>query len=80
MDSRKLFYAIYFRNQGFFGGNALIRRWYLVYCVCMRSLTKTIGAVLCLPVMLNSCYFNTTGSLIDKAQYEARANAADLNV
>ena len=46
----------------------------------MRSLTKTIGAVLCLPVMLNSCYFNSTGSLIDKAQYEARANAADLNV
>jgi hypothetical protein len=46
----------------------------------MRSLTKTIGAVLCLPVMLNSCYFNSTGRLIDNAQYEARANAADLNV
>ena len=46
----------------------------------MRSLSKALWAVLCLPVILNSCYFNSTGSLIDKAQYEARANAADLNV
>lgn len=80
MDSRKLFYDISFCNQACFGGNSLIRRWYLVYCVYMRSLTKTIGAVLCLPVMLNSCYFNSTGRLIDNARYEARANAADLNV
>lgn len=37
-------------------------------------------AVLCLPMVLNSCYFNSTGRLLDRAQYEARANAADLNV
>ncbi len=28
--------------------------------------------------LLNSCYFNSTGRLLDKARYEARANTADL--
>lgn len=37
MDSRKLFYDISFCNQACFGGNSLIRRWYLVYCVYAES-------------------------------------------
>lgn len=32
-----------------------------------------------LPMLLGSCYFNSTASLYDKAGYEARANTADLN-
>lgn len=46
----------------------------------MRSLYCAIVAALCLPVLLNSCYFNSTARLYDKAEYEARANAADLNM
>ena len=46
----------------------------------MRSFARVMWAALCLPMVLNSCYFNSTGRLLDKAQYEARANAADLNV
>ena len=80
IDSLKPVYVISFCYQVAFVGNALIWRPYLLYCACMRSLSKALWAVLSLPVMLNSCYFNSTGSLIDKAQYEARANAADLNV
>lgn len=46
----------------------------------MRSFTRVICAVLCLSGTLSSCYFNSTGRLLDSTQYEARANAADLNV
>ena len=45
----------------------------------MRSLYRAIVAALCLPGLLNSCYFNSTARLYDSAEYEARANAADLN-
>ena len=41
---------------------------------------KLIAYLLC-PLLLcpmNSCYFNSTGRLIDRAQYEARATTADL--
>lgn len=45
----------------------------------MRSQYRAIVAALCLPGLLNSCYFNSTARLYDSAEYEARANAADLN-
>lgn len=45
----------------------------------MRCLYRAIVAALCLPGLLNSCYFNSTARLYDSAEYEARANAADLN-
>lgn len=32
-----------------------------------------------LPLLLASCYFNSTASIYDKAEYEARVNTADLN-
>ena len=74
------FYAFSFCYQAGFVGNALIFDACICYTACMRYFTKAIGAVLCLPMVLNSCYFNSTGRLLDKAQYEARANTADLNV
>ena len=73
-------YVISFCYQAEFVGNALIFDVCICYIVCMRSFTKVICAVLCLSGMLSSCYFNSTGRLLDNAQYEARANAADLNV
>lgn len=45
----------------------------------MGRLSRAIVAVLCLPGVLNSCYFNSTARLYDLAEYEARAEAADLN-
>ena len=33
---------------------------------------------LLLPAMLNGCYFNSTGRMLSRAEYEARANVADL--
>lgn len=32
-----------------------------------------------LPLLLVSCYFNSTARIYDKAEYEARVNTADLN-
>ena len=45
----------------------------------MRCFSKVMWGILCLPMVLNSCYFNSSGWLLDQAQYEARVNAADLN-
>lgn len=35
---------------------------------------------MCLPGLLSSCYFNSTGRIYAAASYDARANTADLNV
>ena len=47
--------------------------------VMMRNPFLRIGVSgLLLVALLNSCYFNSTGRLLDKARYEARVNTADL--
>lgn len=45
----------------------------------MKSIYRISVALMCLPGLLSSCYFNSTGRIYAAAQYEARANAADLN-
>lgn len=45
----------------------------------MKTFFRSIIGLLCLQGMLSSCYFNSTARIYDKASYEARANAADLN-
>ena len=45
----------------------------------MRTLFRFIISALCIPGLLNSCYFNSTAKIVDKASYEAQANTADLN-
>ncbi len=45
----------------------------------MNAFYRTSVALLCLSGMLSSCYFNSTGRIYAAAQYEARANTADLN-
>lgn len=39
---------------------------------------RSCVAGLLIAALMNSCYFNSTGRLLDKARYEARANTADL--
>lgn len=39
---------------------------------------RSCVAGLLMVALMNSCYFNSTGRLLDKARYEARANTADL--
>lgn len=39
---------------------------------------RSCVAGLLMAALMNSCYFNSTGRLLDKARYEARANTADL--
>lgn len=45
----------------------------------MRCLYSGIVAGLCVLGLLNSCYFNSTARLYDRAEFSARANAHDLN-
>lgn len=45
----------------------------------MKYIYRFSVALMCLPGLLSSCYFNSTGRIYAAAQYEARANAADLN-
>lgn len=45
----------------------------------MKSVYRYFVVLMSLPVLLSSCYFNSTGRIYAAAQYEARANAADLN-
>ncbi|MBR5875338.1 MAG: hypothetical protein IKZ10_00730 [Akkermansia sp.] len=45
----------------------------------MRTFCRHLISALSVTVLLNSCYFNSTARLVDKACYEAQANTADLN-
>lgn len=47
----------------------------------MRNpLLRVVVSSLLMVALMNSCYFNSTGRLLDRARYEARANTADLKI